>query len=169
MDLIIQPAKREDLNEIVNLLSDNNLPTIDIKENTVQLFVGLLNNKIIGIIGLEKYNGVGLLRSLAIKDTFKNQKFGERLVKQLLDFCSREKIEELYLLTTTAEKYFEKFGFQKTERFKIPETIKQTREFKDICPISAVVMCKEINRDQNNEDKISPAHNTQYSQWRGKW
>jgi len=42
MDLIIQPAKREDLNEIVNLLSDNNLPTIDIKENTVQLFVGLL-------------------------------------------------------------------------------------------------------------------------------
>ena len=87
------------------------------------------------------------MRSLAVKDTFKNQKIGERLVKHLLNFSSAEKIEELYLLTTTAEKYFEKFGFQKADRFKIHETIKQTREFKDICPVSAVVMYKKINKD----------------------
>ena len=139
MDLIIKPAKRADLNEIVNLLSDNNLPTIDISENTVQLFNGLFDNKIIGIIGLEKYNNVGLLRSLAVKDTFKNQKIGERLVKHLLNFSSAEKIEELYLLTTTAEKYFE------SDRIVLPTP--SDKSAKDFFRLLASIGPKETRTD----------------------
>jgi len=145
MNLIIQPAKKSDLKEITKLLLDNQLPTTDITENTVQLFVGLINNEIIGVIGLEKYKPFGLLRSLAVSDEYKNHKIGEKLIKYLFDFCFSDKIEELYLLTTTAEKYFSKFGFQKIEREKVPEVIKQTKEFKDICPVSAVVMHKKFS------------------------
>ncbi len=145
MNLIIKSAKQEDLESIIKLLSDNNLPMIDIKQDNIQLFIGLLNNKIISSIGLENYKSIGLLRSLAVKDSFKGQQIGAKLVWQMIDFCKIEKVSKLYLLTTTAEKYFDKFGFIKIDRLEVPDIIKQTREFKDICPVSAVVMYKNMN------------------------
>jgi amino-acid N-acetyltransferase len=105
---------------------------------------GMTYNQIIGSIGIEKYNQIGLSRSLAVDSKFINQKVGERLIQYLLDFCINEKITGLYLLTTTAEKYFDKFGFHKIERNNVPEKIVQTREFNDICPLSAVVMKKKL-------------------------
>ena len=145
MNLIIQHTKNSDLKEITNLLLDNQLPTADITEDSIQLFVGLIKNEIVGTIGLETYKPIGLLRSLAVKDVYKNHKMGEKLVKHLFDFCISNDMEDLYLLTTTAEKYFSKFGFQKIDRRKVPEVIMQTKEFKDICPVSAVVMHKRLN------------------------
>ena len=60
------------------------------------------------------------------------------------NYCHEESIDDLYLLTTTAEKYFLKFGFNKIEKISAPELIKQTEEFKSICPESAVFMHKHI-------------------------
>lgn len=145
MDLIIKPANKENLNAIFKLLLDNKLPTVDLKEDYVDLFVGLINDNVVASIGLERYNGIGLLRSLAVSDEFKNQKIGDKLMIQLFNLCNTDKIDELYLLTTTAEKYFEKYGFCKIDRNNTPDTIRQTHEFKDICPVSAVVMCKKLN------------------------
>jgi amino-acid N-acetyltransferase len=144
MNLKIRPAINVDIREIEGLLSSYLLPTIDIYESTVKLFVATYNNQLIGSIGIEKYNEIGLLRSLAVNSKYKNQKVGEGLIQYLLDYCINEKITELYLLTTTAEKYFDKFGFHKIDRNKVPEEIMQTQEFKDICPISAVVMKRKL-------------------------
>lgn len=144
MILKIQPATENDLKEIKSLLTVNQLPTEDINEKSVQLFISIFNNELIGTIGIEKYNQIGLLRSLAVKDEYRNQKVGEKLVNFLFDYCKGEQIRELYLLTTTAEKYFERIGFQKIDRNNVPEIIMQTREFKDICPVSAVVMHKKL-------------------------
>jgi amino-acid N-acetyltransferase len=144
MNLKIRTATNSDLKEIIALLSANHLPTIDINENSVVLFVGLVNNELIGTIGIEKYDHIGLLRSLAVKDEFKSHKVGETLMKNLFDFCKVEQITNLYLLTTTADSYFDKFGFHKIDRNIVPEVIMQTREFKDICPLSAIVMQKAL-------------------------
>jgi amino-acid N-acetyltransferase len=94
---------------------------------------------------LEKYNNVGLLRSLAVTDLFKNRQVGTRLIRHIFDLCASEHIDKIYLLTTTAEKYFIKFGFLKIDRSEAPDILKQTREFKDICPVSAVLMYKNLN------------------------
>ena len=148
MNLIIQSATENDIDTIKKLLDDNNLPTTDIHQDNIQLFTGLIDNKIVGVIGLEKYKNVGLLRSLAVNDLYKNQRVGTRLTRQIFDLCASDNIDKLYLLTTTAEKYFDKFGFVKIDRIEAPDAIKQTREFKDICPISAVVMYKKLNNDK---------------------
>jgi amino-acid N-acetyltransferase len=144
MNLKIQPAISADLKEIENLLSANQLPTIDIYESAVKLFIATYNNQLIGSIGIEKYSTIGLLRSLAVNSKFRNQQVGEGLIRYLHDFCINEKITNLYLLTTTADSYFDKFGFHKIDRSKVPEVIMQTREFKDICPLSAIVMQKVL-------------------------
>jgi amino-acid N-acetyltransferase len=145
MDLIIQQATEKDLDAIKKLLDDNNLPTTDIHQDNIQFFIGLIDDKIMSVIGLEKYNDTGLLRSLAVTDLFKNQQVGSRLIRHIVDLCAPEHIDKIYLLTTTADKYFVKFGFTKIERMEAPDILKQTREFKDICPVSAVLMYKSLN------------------------
>jgi amino-acid N-acetyltransferase len=145
MNLIIQQATEREFDAIKKLLDNNNLPTTDIYQDNIQLFIGLIDDKIMSVIGLEKYKNVGLLRSLAVTDLFKNQQVGSRLIRHIVDLCASEHIDKIYLLTTTAEKYFVKFGFTKIERMEAPDILKQTREFKDICPVSAVLMYKSLN------------------------
>lgn len=145
MNLIIKQATEREFDAIKKLLDDNNLPTTDIYQDNIQLFIGLIDDKIMSVIGLEKYKNVGLLRSLAVTDLFKNQQVGSRLIRHIVDLCASEHIDKIYLLTTTADKYFVKFGFTKIERMEAPDILKQTREFKDICPVSAVLMYKSLN------------------------
>ena len=144
MNLIIQPATETDSHPIKKLLDDNDLPTSDLDQSNVHLFIGLIDSKMAGVIGIEKRNNVGLLRSLAVEDSFKGQGVGRELTLKLIDLCTSDNIEKLFLLTMTAKKYFEKFGFVEIDRVEVPDEIKQTREFKDICPASSVVMYKEL-------------------------
>lgn len=146
MDLIINKAKQEDLNGLRSLLEENNLPTLDLALEAMKFYVGTIDEEIVASIGLETYKNLGLLRSLAVSSDFKNQRIGDRMVRELFRICSREGIDELYLLTETAEKYFERYGFNKTDRIKVPELIRQTQEFKEICPVSAVIMSRKIEK-----------------------
>ena len=51
-------------------------------------------------------------------------------------------IKETFLLTETAMDYFKKLGFTIRERTTIPETVTTTRQFKELCPSSAIIMIK---------------------------
>mgnify|MGYP001403566701 CR=1 FL=1 len=143
MELVIQPAIRSNMNAVSELLHDNQLPTEDIFEQKIKFFIALINNVIVGTIGVEKYQHTGLQRSLAVDKEFRNLHIGKKLLNHLFDYCSAEKIRKLYLLTTTAEEYFTRFGFQKIDRVNIPEVISQTKEFQDICPLTATTMYKK--------------------------
>jgi amino-acid N-acetyltransferase len=54
----------------------------------------------------------------------------------------------VYLLTTTAESYFPKFGFVQTTREVVPTAVQQSVEFRSACPASAVVMRKTLNESE---------------------
>jgi amino-acid N-acetyltransferase len=51
-------------------------------------------------------------------------------------------IRALYLLTTTAERYFPGFGFREIARDEVPTDVRETAEFQSACPASATVMCR---------------------------
>lgn len=138
--MTIRSATENEYRAIIHLLASNALPTADIYEKNISLFVGLVEDEIVAMIGIEQYENVALLRSLCVKDGFKNKKLGIQMLLHLFVFCEKEKIETLYLLTTTAEHYFVRYGFEKITRDETPQTIKQTREFQDICPASAIIM-----------------------------
>jgi amino-acid N-acetyltransferase len=53
-------------------------------------------------------------------------------------------IEELYLLTTTADQYFPRFGFTRTTRSAVPDAVKASAEFQGACPDTAVVMTRRV-------------------------
>jgi len=48
----------------------------------------------------------------------------------------------MYLLTTTAEAFFELLGFRRIERHAAPPEIQRSAEFSSLCPSSATVMAK---------------------------
>ena len=53
-------------------------------------------------------------------------------------------VENVFLLTTTAEGFFPKFGFALIQRNDVPRSVQSSVEFHSACPASAVVMRKVL-------------------------
>lgn len=144
MNLIIKPATHQNLDEVKDLLLENNLPTADIYERDIQFLTAMLFEETVAVIGVEIHNKNGLLRSLAVKEEYKNKGIGEMMIKELITHSFSNGLKELFLLTTTADRYFEKFFFTRVERNLVPPAIKASREFSRICPASAIVMKRPL-------------------------
>ena len=72
---------------------------------------------------------------------WRDRGLGRKLVERIIAEAESRNIEALYLLTTTAERYFPSFSFAKTTRDAVPATVRETVEFQSACPASATVMC----------------------------
>jgi len=121
------------------------LPYEDItSENLHHFRVLKKKRKVIGVVGLQIPRPLALLRSLAIDPSYKNQGLGSQLTQQAEKYGDSLKLQALYLLTTTAEDFFAKRGYEKVLRKAIPNQIQDTAEFRSLCPVSAVCMVKFI-------------------------
>ena len=140
----LREATEADIVFIKELLMSNDLPFEDVSLDKVSLLIGYLNSKILGVIGVEIHGCFGLLRSLVIKEHFRERGLGKELVYKMIQYVKQKDVKELYLLTTSAMRFFENLGFKKIKRSDVPEIIQTTREFIDLCPDSAICMKKEI-------------------------
>lgn len=132
------------IEKIKALLKENKLPYEDIISSKVEFITREFGEKIVGCIGVENYGEDALLRSFAVDDKYKSKGIGKELLDKLIETCQQKGINKLHLLTTTADKYFLKKGFQISERSEAPQAILLTKEFSDICPASSVYMVKEL-------------------------
>ena len=146
-DLItIRNATLGDLDIIVGLLTAVDLPTEDVGSSTLASFVvAELDGTVVGVAGLENYGNYGLLRSVAVAPVQRNKGIAKKLTHATLERAAVGRIGEVYLLTTTADKYFTRHGFLPVERIEVPDEIKSTAEFSSLCPDSAVVMRLKIS------------------------
>jgi amino-acid N-acetyltransferase len=53
-------------------------------------------------------------------------------------------VRSIYLLTTTAEAFFKRLGYEHIERSQAPPSIQRTREFASLCPASSAFMVKSL-------------------------
>jgi N-acetylglutamate synthase-like GNAT family acetyltransferase len=53
-------------------------------------------------------------------------------------------MQRLTLLTETAAKYFETFGFRVIQRSEAPQAVTVSDEFRNVCPASATTMVLEL-------------------------
>jgi amino-acid N-acetyltransferase len=72
---------------------------------------------------------------------------GRHLVEQILELAERAGVDEVYLLTTTAEGYFPRFGFSRTTREVVPDSVKSSAEFRGACPDTAIVMERRVGAE----------------------
>jgi amino-acid N-acetyltransferase len=137
-------AHKDDLPSIIELLSENTLPSIDVHHYIDNFIVSKSDGRIIGTIGIEKCGSEGLLRSLSVSSDFRNKNIGKRLYLKLLEHALENNIKRFHLLTTTAEAYFKRLDFEIKDRSEAPEVIKTTLEFSSLCPSSSTYMVKTI-------------------------
>lgn len=138
--MTIIKAECADIEAIIALLRVNNLPVDDIKVGEQQFFIAKTNEQIVGCIGIEIYGKDAILRSLAVDEMYRHQKIANRLYLQLLDDCLENGITRLYLLTNTAQGYFERLGWNIANRSEVPAAVGASAEFAHLCPSTAVCM-----------------------------
>jgi amino-acid N-acetyltransferase len=146
-DITVIFAETKDEGSIKNLLLGASLPHEDISKHLNNFLLAKSNDTLVGVVGLELLGESGLLRSLAVASPHRGKGIGKMLYERILAYAHLQKINELYLLTTTAEEYFSKLGFSKVERNSIPKPIQSTAEFHSLCPSTAVCMLKKIGME----------------------
>ncbi len=141
----IRPATRADSGAVRKLLTDAKLPLEGVPADLDHFLVAERAGAVVGAIGLERYGSAALLRSAVVDPTLRGSGIGERLVEALLAEAKRAGTKELVLLTTTAERWFPRFGFSRITRDAAPKSLHASEEFRGACPETAVVMVRRLD------------------------
>lgn len=129
---------------VVALLQSQGLPTEDLPSTLQDFYVAVEDETVVGLIGMERYGPFGLLRSMVVHPGYRNRQIAERLVQWLEEKATASGIQQIYLLTETAEVYFGRKGYTTVHRDVVPAEVKASSEFSHVCPVSATVMEKHL-------------------------
>jgi amino-acid N-acetyltransferase len=141
----LRSATAADLPDVLALLERAGLPTEGVDAEALASFVIADNEGIpIGVVGLEIYRESALLRSAAVEENWRGSGVGRALIHRALALTQERGIRDVFLLTTTAEDYFPRFGFACIARESVPDAVQASAEFQGACPSTAVVMRKSV-------------------------
>lgn len=147
----LESAAADGLDDVRRLLRANDLPAADVGENADSIYRAIDDGDLVGVGGVEQYGSVGLLRSVAVTEPHRGEGYGTAICDALEAQARANGVETLFLLTTTAAAFFDERGYEPTERTAVPESIRQTSEFTDLCPETATCLRKDLAR--NTEKK----------------
>jgi protein-tyrosine-phosphatase/N-acetylglutamate synthase-like GNAT family acetyltransferase len=127
------------------LLEANGLPVTDIDPVLPPRFFGVEGARgLEGVVAIERQGNAGLLRSLAVTEERRGTGLGKALVAHVEAVAVNEGLHELWLLTTTAERFFRHLGWEPAPRDSAPEAIRGTTEFRSVCPSSAACLRRDL-------------------------
>lgn len=130
-NIVINKANGADLTEILALLSVTDLPHEGVVEHLTNFFIARDNGQLIGCAGLERYQQIGLLRSVAISPALQRTGLGSQLISLLIQQAANDGITELVLLTTTAKDFFaNRFNFLLVDRSQYDDRLKDSPEWR---------------------------------------
>ncbi len=125
------------------LLTAAALPIADLRDAREATFFGVRDaGRLVAITGIEVHGDVGLLRSLAVDPERRGGGLGRALVLHAEAWSRQRGLSALYLLTTTAEAFFARLGYETIPRSGAPEGIAGSAQFAGLCPGSSAFMRK---------------------------
>jgi amino-acid N-acetyltransferase len=137
---IIETATRQDLPAVRALLEGMQLPLDGIDDVGDTMIVARDGSRVVGAAALELYADGALLRSVAVDPAVQGEGLGHRLTEAALQMAEARGAPGVFLLTTTAERFFPRFGFEVIGREEVPASVLASVEFRSACPATAVVM-----------------------------
>jgi amino-acid N-acetyltransferase len=129
---------------VLELLSQHRLPLEGVREHLETMLVARQDGRIVGTAALELYADGALLRSVAVAPALQGTGLGRRLIEAALEVARARGMRDVFLLTTTADGYFPRFGFARIERTSVPASVQASVEFRSACPASAVAMHRRL-------------------------
>lgn len=127
------------------LLAATGLPAADLAAAPRADFWGCHESiALIGVIRLEAYGTVALLRSLAVAPDWQGRGLGSALLAHAEWVARQRGVETLYLPTATAGAFFARRGYGRIPREAAPPVLQHTTEFAAPCPTRAVCMTQAL-------------------------
>jgi amino-acid N-acetyltransferase len=144
--IAIEPATPDDMPDVLALLDRHGLPRDGVRARVATMVVARDRSTLVGVAALELYSADALLRSVAVDAGYQGQRIGHRLTEAALDMARNHGVATVFLLTTTAEGFFPRLGFEPISRADVPDSVRTSIEFQSACPASAIVMRKRLAR-----------------------
>lgn len=142
--MVIQHAEPSDLPAVRRLLETHHLPLDGVDEHVETMVVARRGREVVGAAAVELYEDGALLRSVVVSPAVQGQGLGHRLSEAALSLARDRGTRTAFLLTTTAEQFFPKLGFERIAREDVPASVQTSIEFRAACPASAAVMRKQL-------------------------
>ena len=147
-NITITNASADDLQAILDLLSQVQLPHDGVAENLSDFLVARdESSRLIATIGMERHGNTALLRSAAVAPEYQGCGIGSRLTENLLQRATNNGMERVVLLTTTASDFFaRRFGFCETSRTAFDKDLAASSEWNLPRCSSAVCMSLDLQK-----------------------
>lgn len=133
-------GRLSDLDEVLALLAASGLGADGVAEHITDFLVAREDGRLIAAAALEDYGVAGLLRSVAVVPDRRDWGLGRYLTHALIERSRRRGHGALYLLTDTAQAYFERFGFRPVGRSTVQPAVLASVQFRGESCASSVVM-----------------------------
>ena len=142
----IRPPHASELPRMKALLGENDLPTADFETAGMDWLVAVdEEDRLEGLVGLERFGKTGLLRSLAVAPDARQRGIGSTLVDEVEALALAAEVRNLVLLTQTAETFFASRGYARIDRSAAPSPVQRSAEFRSLCPASATCMIRQLS------------------------
>lgn len=142
--VILRTATEADSEVIRDLLERNGLPTSDLSTARPAFVIATQEGQVVGVGALEGFGDAALLRSVAVEPQARRSGTGRLIVEELERRARAAGITELILLTLTAREFFDRLGYSTKDRGRVPPGVRNSAEFRSLCPASAVCMAKAL-------------------------
>ena len=145
-NIVITNASPDDLRDILDLLAQVQLPHDGVVENLGAFLVAKDESaQLIATIGLERHGNTALLRSAAVAPEYQGCGIGSQLTENLLERATKDGVERVVLLTSTASEFFARhFGFCETSRTVFDKELAGSSEWNLPRCSSAVCMSLDL-------------------------
>jgi N-acetylglutamate synthase-like GNAT family acetyltransferase len=120
------------------------LPAADVETGRQEYVLALDGEHVVGTVGLEVGGEDALLRSLAVAPDHQGRGIASELHDRALALARARRVRTLYLLTTTAEGFAARRGFERVARDELPPAILSLAQLRALCPATAICMRRTI-------------------------
>lgn len=118
-----------------------------VPDNLGRFLVAEEDGRIVATAGLEPGEGCALLRSVAVRAEARGRGLGVEIVRQALRLASLSGAGTVYLMTTTAESFFPRFGFKPALRSELQAMFPRSAETQPgVCATSAPMALRDLSR-----------------------
>jgi N-acetylglutamate synthase-like GNAT family acetyltransferase len=143
--LIATPLAEWERDGVGAALAKAGLPADDLDDPFVLLWrFETYEDVPVGFGGLEIYDYDALLRSVVTLPLVRQVGMGAAIVAALEAEARARRCRTIYLLTTSEADFFARLGYKPCARADVPEAMRASRQFADLCPPAATVMVKNV-------------------------
>jgi len=120
------------------------LPSDDIEPFLEHFLVARSERGPVGLAGLQLLGDKALLRSVAVIASYRSNGLGSRLVRAAEQHARDAGVNELFLLTNDAQRFFARHGYAELSRCSAPAEVQATAQFGSTCCGAATLMYKQM-------------------------